>query len=171
MSTSVTPDYIMQRGLGFGGSKTRVRAVELDLFTEMAKGPAPAEAVVERLGLHPRGARDFLDALVALRMLERDGEGRYYNAPEAATFLDRSKPSYMGGMLEMANARLYPFWGSLTEALRTGRPQNVAKAGENFFAALYGDQDRLKQFLHAMTGISMGAALAISEKFPWEHHQ
>ena len=170
-SATVTPDYIMQLGLGFWASKTLLSAVELDLFTEMAKGPATAEAVVERLGLHPRGARDFLDALVALKMLERDAEGRYYNAPEAATFLDRSKPSYMGGMLEMANARLYPFWGSLTEALRTGRPQNEAKSGGDFFGAIYADPARLEGFLSAMSGLSLGAARAMARKFPWGDYE
>ncbi|HEX8116278.1 MAG TPA: methyltransferase [Pyrinomonadaceae bacterium] len=170
-SAAVTPDYIMQLGLGFWASKTLLSAVEFDLFTEMAKGPAKAEEVVERLGLHPRGARDFLDALVALKVLERDSEGRYYNAPEAATFLDRSKPSYMGGMLEMANARLYPFWGSLTEALRTGRPQNEVKSGDDFFGALYADPARLEGFLSAMSGLSLGAARAIAQKFPWGDYE
>jgi hypothetical protein len=168
---AVTPDYIMQLGLGFWASKTLLSAVELGLFTELAKGPATAEAVGERLGLHPRGARDFLDALVSLKVLERDAEGRYYNAPEAATFLDRSKPSYMGGMLEMANARLYPFWGSLTEALRTGRPQNEVKSGDDFFGALYADPARLEGFLGAMSGLSLGAARAIARKFPWSDYQ
>jgi len=171
MSASVTPDYIMQLGLGFWASKTLLSAVELNLFTEMSKGPAPAEAVSERLGLHPRGARDFLDALVALRVLERDGDGRYANTAESATFLDRTKPSYMGGMLEMANARLYPFWGSLTEALRTGRPQNEAKSGGgDFFGALYADPARLEGFLSAMSGLSLGAARAIAQKFPWGNY-
>jgi hypothetical protein len=171
MSTSVTPDYIMQLGLGFWASKTLLSAVELDLFTELAKGSAPVEAVVERLGLHPRGARDFLDALVALKVLERDGEGRYYNTPEAATFLDRSKPSYIGGMLEMANARLYPFWGSLTEALRTGRPQNEVKSGDDFFGELYADPARLEGFLSAMSGLSLGAARAMAQKFLWGNYE
>jgi hypothetical protein len=164
---TVKPDYIMQLGLGFWASKTLLSAVELDLFTEIAKGPATAEAVGARLGLHPRGTRDFLDALVSLKVLERDADGRYYNAPEAATFLDRSRPSYMGGMLEMANARLYPFWGSLTEALRTGRPQNEARSGDDFFGALYADPARLEGFLGAMSGLSLGAARAIARKFPW----
>jgi hypothetical protein len=171
---SVTPDYIMQLGLGFCASKTLLSAVELDLFTELAKGPATAGAVSGRLGLHARGARDFLDALVSLRVLERDAEGRYYNAPEAATFLDRSRPSYMGGMLEMAGARLYPFWGSLTEALRTGLPQNEARgsvAGGDFFGALYADPRRLEGFLSAMSGLSLGAARAIARQFPWGDYE
>jgi hypothetical protein len=168
MNATVTPDKIMQLGLGFWASKTLLSAVELGLFTELAKGPLTADAVGERLDLHARGLRDFLDALVSLRLLERDAEGLYGNAAEAELFLDRAKPSYLGGMLEMANARLYPFWGSLTEALKTGRPQNEAKhAGNNFFGALYADPERLEGFLGAMTGLSLGAARAIAEKFPW----
>jgi hypothetical protein len=171
MNTSVKPDHIMQLGLGFWASKTLLSAVELGLFTELAKSPMPAGAVGERLNLHPRSLRDFLDALVSLRMLERDAEELYSNAPEADMFLDRAKPSYIGGMLEMSNTRLYPFWGSLTEALRTGRPQNEAKSGGNFFEALYDDPERLEGFLSAMTGLSLGAARAIAQKFPWSDYQ
>jgi hypothetical protein len=165
----LTPDPIMQLGLAFWGSKTLLSAVELGLFTTLAQGPLTREALRAELGLQQRGSTDFFDALVSLGMLERAGK-EYANSPATDVFLDRNKPSYIGGMLEMANARLYPFWGSLTEALRTGHPQNEAKVGENFFAALYQDPGRLRQFLHAMTGISMGAALAIAEKFPWDRH-
>jgi SAM-dependent methyltransferase len=117
--------------------------------------------------VHPRSARDFFDALVALGMLERDDDGRYSNTPATDLFLDQAKPSYVGGMLEMANARLYPFWGSLTEGLRTGEPQNEAKTGGDFFAALYAEPGRLAQFAGAMSSISAGAGMAIAAKFPW----
>lgn len=103
-------------------------------------------------------------------MLEREG-GRYANTRETDLFLDPAKPSYVGGMLEMANARLYPFWGRLTDGLRTGEPQNEARDGGDFFAALYADPDRLGQFLHAMTGLSAGAAHGIAERFPWTRHR
>jgi len=166
----LTPDRILQLGLGFWGSKTLLSAVELGVFTELAEAPLPGEALAARLDLHPRTWRDFLDALVALGMLERDDD-IYRNTSETALFLDRSKPSYIGGMLEMANARLYSFWSSLTEALRTGRPQNEAKHGGDFFAELYDDTGRLSQFLHAMTGLSMGAHKAIAATFPWEQHR
>lgn len=171
MNVPVTPDHIMQLGLGFWGSKTLLSAVELGLFTRLAEGEMSAESVAARLNLHPRGARDFLDALVSLRMLERDSEGLYGNTPQADMFLDRAKPSYVGGMLEMANTRLYPFWGSLTEALRTGRPQNEAKSGGNPFEALYADPQRLEGFLSAMTGISLGAARRIAQNFPWSDYR
>jgi hypothetical protein len=171
MSIPVTPDHIMQLGLGFWASKTLLSAVELGLFTDLALTPMTAEQIGERFSLHQRSLRDFLDALVSLRILERDSKGLYRNTPEAEMFLDRSKPSYVGGMLEMANARLYPFWGSLTEALRTGQPQNEAKSGGNFFEALYADPARLENFLSAMTGLSLGAAHAIAEKFPWSNYR
>ena len=166
-----TPEKIMQLGLGFWGSKTLLSAIEVGLFTELADGPLNAQGLAERLGLHPRGARDFFDALVSLGMLEREGD-LYRNTAEADLFLVRGKPSYIGGMLEMANERLYPFWGSLTEGLRTGLPQNEIKTGgAGLFESIYGDPERLRLFLGAMTGLSMGASRAIAEKFPWRHYK
>jgi precorrin-6B methylase 2 len=166
----VTPDAIVQLGLGFWGSKTLLSAIELGVFTELADaGALDGEALRERLGLHPRSATDFFDALVALGMLERE-DGRYANTAATGQFLDRTKPSYMGGMLEMANARLYRFWGSLTEALRTGIPQNEAKDGGDFFGTLYADQARLAQFARAMSAVSGAAGQAIATKFPWADH-
>ena len=166
----LTPDGILQLGWGFLGSKTLLSAVELGVFTELARGPRTWEELAARLGLHPRSARDFLDTLVALHMLEREGE-YYTNTPETDYFLDRAKPSYIGGSFEMGNARLYPFWGALTEALRTGEPQNEAKHGESFFEALYRDPERLELFLAGMTGDSLPAAQAIARQFPWHDYR
>lgn len=166
----LTPAGIMQLGLGFWASKTLLSAIELGLFSELAKCPLDGKTLAERLGLHPRSAGDFLDALVALEMLDRHG-GRYANTRETDFFLDRTKPSYIGGMLEMANARLYPFWGSLTEALRAGLPQNEIKRGGSLFDALYSDPVRLRVFLQAMTGLSMGASKAIAKKFSWRKYR
>jgi hypothetical protein len=167
---AITPDRIMQLGFAYWSSKTLLSAVELGLFTELAKGPLDAETLRQRLGLHPRSALDFFDALVALGMLERH-DGQYANTPETDLYLDHAKPSYSGGFLEMSSVRLYGFWASLTDALRTGQPQNEAKTGGNFFAALYQDPARLKDFAHAMTGISMSAAQAIARQFPWSKYQ
>jgi hypothetical protein len=166
---SPTPAPFLQLGLAFWGSKTFLSALELGLFTELAKGPLDAEGVRKTFGLHPRSVRDFLDALVALGVLDRKGP-RYRNTPAGALFLDRAKPSYVGGILEMANARLYRYWGSLTEGLRTGEPQNEAKEGGNLFEKIYSDPAVLKGFLQAMTGLSMGSALAIARKFPWKKY-
>ena len=161
----------MQVGLGFWASKTLLTAIELEVFTELARHALPLPELQGRLGLHARAARDFFDALVALGFLKRT-DGVYRNAPAADLYLDKRKPSYMGGILEMCNHRLYPFWGHLTEALRTGRPQNEARDGAMpLFESLYADPARLKEFLRAMTGISRGANQAIARGFEWSKYQ
>jgi hypothetical protein len=165
-----SPEQIMQLGFGFWSSKALLSAVEIGVFTALAEGPLDGETLARRLGLHPRSYRDFFDTLVALGVLERS-RGVYCNTPETDLLLDRSKPSYIGGILEMANARLYPFWGTLTEALRTGERQNDTKGGADFFQILYSDAQRLHEFLQAMTGVSMGAARAIARQFPWNRYQ
>src|SRR5882762_7897305 len=170
MAQEVTPDAIMQLGFGYWGSRTLLSAVELGLFTELAGGPLALDDIGARLSLHERSARDFLDALVALGMLRRE-QGKYANAPAADLYLDRAKPTYMGGMLEMMSARLFRFWAGLTEGLKTGQPQNEAKHGGDLFDTLYSDPQRLEQFLSAMTGLSLGIARAIAQKFPWSQYQ
>src|SRR5688500_15841379 len=163
-------DHILQIGLGFTGSKALLSAVELGLFAKLASGPLAADTLANALNLHPRSAHDFFDALVALKLLDRN-DGVYSNTPAADYYLDRNKPSYAGGILEMANQRLYGFWGSLTEALQSGQPQNEAKNGEDFFGKLYSDPDRLELFLGGMTGLSLVTARAIAHKFPWDNYR
>jgi len=157
--------------MAFWGSKALLSAVELGVFTEVAKGPVDATSLAAKLGVHPRSAADFFDTLVALKMLDRDDRGRYSNTRETGQFLDQSKPGYVGGMLEMANARLYPHWSKLTDALRTGQPQNESSAadddGTDHFKQIYADEKRLELFLKAMTGISLGSGRAMAQKIPW----
>jgi hypothetical protein len=171
MPESPTPEKILQTGLAFWPAKTLLSAIEIGVFTELAHGPETFDGLSARMRLHPRSARDFLDTLVALGFLLRDGD-QYANTVETGLFLDRAKPSYIGGILEMANHRLYPFWGHLTEALRTGLPQNELKrGGPGMFETLYADPARLQQFLAAMTGISHGANMTIARAFPWKDYR
>jgi predicted O-methyltransferase YrrM len=172
---ALDPSHIMQVGMGFWPSKTVLSAVEMGLFTELRDGGMTGEEVGDRLGLHPRAIYDFLDTLVALRFLDREGTGpgaRYRNTAETAAFLDRESPMYVGGILEMANARLYPFWGDLTEALHTGEPQNeIKRSGRPMFEELYSDPDRLEQFMKAMQGVSLGNFHALAEKFDFSGYE
>jgi hypothetical protein len=169
MSQQVDPSHIMQVGMGFFASKTLLSAVELDLFTKLGSDGMTGPQIAETLELHERAIPDFPDALVAGEMLEREGEGSdalYRNTQTTAVFLDRTSPAYVGGILEMSNARLFRFWSDLTDALRTGEPQNEIKhAGKAMFEELYSDPDRLEQFMNAMAGISLGPFSALAEKF------
>ncbi len=163
-------DHIMQVGLGFWASKTLLSARDGVVHGARKTSGRPAD-FGRKAGAASASARDFLDALVALGFLERT-DGTYSNTPSTDFFLDKRKPSYIGGMLEMANLRLYSFWNNLTTALRTGELQNEAKGGgTSFFAALYADPERLKGFLKAMTGLSNGANQVIASKFPWKDYR
>jgi hypothetical protein len=168
------PSRIMEVGMGFWASKTLLSAVELQLFSHLGAESMAGEEIGGRLGLHPRATRDFLDTLVALRLLERDGDGsdgRYRNTADTEAFLDKRSPDYIGGILEMANARLYRFWADLTEALQTGKPQNEVKyTDEPMFAELYRDPARLEQFMHAMAGISRTNFQALADKFDFSRY-
>ncbi|MDE3201159.1 MAG: methyltransferase domain-containing protein [Acidobacteriota bacterium] len=160
----------MQTGMAFMASKTLLSAVEVEVFTELTKGTEDLKSLSGRLGIHPRSTRDFFDTLFALGFLEC-ANGKYSNTPSTDLFLDKRKPSYIGGMLEMTNKRLYPFWGRLTTGLRTGERQNEEPGTENLFAAFYSDPARLKEFLRAMTGISHGAKMAIAAQLPWDKYK
>jgi hypothetical protein len=127
MSTKLDYSQILQVGLGFWPARTLLSAVELELFTVLGNGLMTGEEIGAALGLHPRGIWDFLDGLVAMGFLDREGNGsggKYLNTSQTATFLDKNSPDYIGGFFEMASTRLYRYWGNLTEALRTGQPQN-----------------------------------------------
>ena len=133
----VTPDRIAQLGKAFRASKALFSAVELGVFSILASGPRKLDALTTDVGIAERGARDFFDALVALQLLERDDTGCYRNSAEADHFLDRGKPTYVGGELDHFNKRGYPLWHSLTAALKSGKPQSVASARQLFFGSLF----------------------------------
>ena len=167
--SDLSPARIMEVGMGFWPSKVLLSAIELGVFTTLGSGALTGTELRNALRLDERSHPDFFDALVALKFLDRIGDsqtGTYRNTPETAAFLDRNSPAFMGGFLEMANARLYPFWGDLSEALRTGKPQNELKhSGNSMFAELYSKPERLEQFMDAMSGISLGNFQAFAEKF------
>jgi predicted O-methyltransferase YrrM len=169
------PDHILQIGMGFFASKTLLSAVELELFTHLSGRSRTATDIADRLDLHPRSRDDFLDALVSLGLLHRDGDGpdaTYSNTPDTARFLDKGSPAYLGGILEMANARLYQFWGGLTEALHTGEPQNEIKSGApGLFEGIYADPERLETFLAGMQGIQRGAFGALCSTLDLSSYQ
>ncbi len=172
---NLTPSRILEVGMAFWPAKVLLSAVELELFTKLGSNAMTGSELQSALQLHPRANPDFFDTLVALKFLERDGDGpeaRYRNTAETAMFLDRQSPQFIGGFLEMANARLYPFWNDLTVGLRTGKPQNEIKhTGASVFEELYSKPERLMQFMDAMSGISAGNFQAFAEKFDFSRYQ
>jgi O-methyltransferase domain/Dimerisation domain len=166
---TLAPDQILELGHAYRGAKTLLSAVEFGVFTVLAEGPTSLESLSRHTGVHERGARDFFDALVALGMLRRDEAGNYANTPETAFYLDRNKPSYIGGELEHFSAYVFPHWSFLTEALRTGQPQS-GKRATGHYAALYADRSSLERLAKGMTGGTLPVAKMLAHAFPWKSY-
>jgi len=169
MTQRLTSARILETATAFWPAKVLLSAVELGLFTELAAGSLANAELAAALGIRADRSADFFDALVAMGFLEREGVGVtavYGNTPETALFLDKGKPSYVGGMPEMLNARLFGFWNGLSEALRTGEPQNECRnGGPSVFESLYADEARLEQFLSAMASLQSGNFVALANRF------
>ncbi|MGN6732349.1 MAG: methyltransferase [Candidatus Binatia bacterium] len=175
MNTKLDPSQILKTGFGFWESKVLLTAVELELFTVLSGKRMTGENLGSKLGLHPRGIWDFFDALVALGFLQREGNGRealYSNTEETALYLDKNNVAYVGGILEMCNARLYKYWDDLGSALKTGEPQNEVKHSQKpIFETLYAEMPRLEQFIGAMTGLSRANFSALADKFNFSRYR
>ncbi|WP_327085917.1 acetylserotonin O-methyltransferase [Nonomuraea sp. NBC_01738] len=152
---------ILRLGNAFCDAKALLTAVELGLFDVLHAGPATAGDLRDRLGLQGRGLSDFLQLLVELELLTEDG-GRYGNANGADRFLVRELPSYVGGFLLRSNRNLYPAWGRLTEALRTGDPQ----AGGSFDDVI-ADPALLGQFVRMMDALTQIIGPELVDAVDW----
>jgi len=174
MNDQLDPGHIMQTATAFWASKVLLTAVELDLFTTLGDGTMTAPELGETLGLHPRGTYDFFDALVALKFLDREGdgpEGKYKSTPQTAAFLNKNSATYIGGLPAMLNSRLFGFWNDLGTALKTGKPQNEVKhGGKSIFEELYSNQAILGEFLDAMTGFQAANFTQLAEKFDFSRY-
>ncbi len=169
MNPPLDPGPILQTAFAFWSSKVLLTAVDFGVFTKLGDRRITGAELGAELGLHPRAISDFFDALVAMKFLDREGDGpagKYFNTPAGALYLDSRSPRYVGGILVMLNERLFKFWHDLPEALRTGKPQNESKHGQKgVFEELYAELPRLEQFMGAMTGLSRINFEAFAEKF------
>jgi hypothetical protein len=175
MNEQLDPSHIMQTATAFWASKVLLTAVEFDLFTTLGEGAMTASELGKALGLHIRGTYDFFDALVALKFLDRDGdgpEGKYKCTPQTAAFLNKKSHTYIGGLPDMLNSRLFGFWDGLGTALKTGQPQNEVKhGGKSIFEELYSNEAKLGEFLDAMTGFQAANFAQLAEKFDFQKYK
>jgi SAM-dependent methyltransferase len=155
---------LLRLGNAYCDAKALLTAVELDLFGALKDGPATEEEIRERLRLHGRGLADFLHLLAALGVLVKTGEA-FGNAAGAQRHLVPGGESYIGGFLQRSNRNLYPAWGRLSEALRTGKPQSGGS-----FAEVLERPAVLRQFIGMMDALTQQLAPALVEAFPWSRY-
>jgi hypothetical protein len=133
MEERLSPDRILDIGLGFWPSKGLLSAIELDVFSQLSSDPLELGTLAGRIDILEDGAQHLTDALVAIERLNCDADGRYVDPAETALSHDYGSPPYVGGRSdEHAKRPIYRPWGSLTEALRRSalvkrsRPMAVA---------------------------------------------
>lgn len=158
-----SPAPILQLVMAFYGSQALITAIELDVFSQLSGEFVDIATAEATLGLHPRGSRDFLDALVALGLLDRSSAG-YRASTAARTYLDRTKPTYVGGYAMMAKHYLMPVWRQLGDAVRTGEPQVPTEGG--FFDG-YQDMAAARTFLGAMDAVNGKVGHDLTEAVDW----
>ncbi len=98
-----------------------LESAALDVYGQLTDGPLSATQLAERLGLEPRAARLFFDALAALELLHKE-EDRYSNSEAARRYLVEASPEYLGHSL-IAGLDSWDLWSRLPDALRTGERQ------------------------------------------------
>jgi 8-O-methyltransferase len=156
---------IMLVGWSFVRSKLLMTALDLGLFAELSKEPGTVTDISGRLGLHPRGARDFLDALAALGVLERDDDV-YRNGPAAERNLIPDQPGFVGGFLAMTTQFMGTGWEGLATMLRTGDAHGQ-DADKVPFAEIFRNPQRLRQFLSAMDSLNGAIGPELAQRFDW----
>jgi SAM-dependent methyltransferase len=120
----LTPEPIMQIASGFMAAKHLFAASELGLFEALADAPAGIDALAARVGLTRRAARISVDAMVALGLLERDGDF-YRNSPVAAAFIAGRSLTDLRPLLRFWDKISYPTWEALAEVLGSGPRHQV----------------------------------------------
>jgi SAM-dependent methyltransferase len=155
----VGPDRIFEIATGFMATKLLFAASELGVFEALAVGPASLDDLAARAGLSRRSARICADAMVALGLLERDGD-LYRNGQTAATFLSGSGPADMRPFLRFWDQISYPAWEGLAGTLRSGpRPP------------LEFDEATQKVFSAGVAAIQAGPAQALAATYDFAAHQ
>jgi 8-O-methyltransferase len=167
------PFDILLVGWSFMRGNLLMSALEFGLFQELGKDPGTAEQLTRRLELNERGARDFLDALAAMGVLERDDKGVYRNGPAADRCLIPGRPGFIGGFVAMTMQFMGAGAGSgpesLSAMLRTGNPRGL-RAGKVPFSEIFDDPLRLEQFLLAMDSMTASIGPALAQRFDWSKY-
>lgn len=116
----VTPELFWDTMIAFQRSAILKTAVELEIFTHIAKGQTTAGTIAEAAGAAERGIRIICDSLTVIGFLKKTGT-EYSLTDSTATFLDKSSPAYIGGAVEfILSPQQKRGFEDLTGAVRRG---------------------------------------------------
>src|SRR6185312_10987654 len=107
---------LQKMAMAYWESAALMAAVELEIFTAIAHGHDTTGAVARAAGISERNAERLLTVLVALTLLDRQGD-KYVNAPDVQRFLVKDGERYAGPWILFTKPRWEAF-GKLSEHLR-----------------------------------------------------
>ena len=116
----VTPERIFNTINAYQRTEALKAAIDLDVFTAMAEGNTTAFAIAKQCNASERGVRILCDFLTIHGLLSKNGD-QYALAPDAALFLSKNSPAYIGGATQfLLTPHLREGFGKFAEAVRKG---------------------------------------------------
>lgn len=159
---AVTPERIQQFAWGYVPPFVIEAAIRNHVFDVLDGDPKSLEQVQAATGASARGLSAIMNALVGLGLMQRDAGGAYALTLESETFLVKSKPGYMGGMIVHTSKQLVPKWLQLDEIVATGKPiapVNQETTGSEFF----------QEFVTDIFPMSYPAAKVLAQTLKFNH--
>lgn len=152
---SWSPAELLKMSGGYWQACALHAGVKIDLFTPLSHAAATTGELAGQLDVNERGLGMLLDALAALRLLEKNGDC-YHATVFAGQFLARDSADYLGHIL-LHHHHLVDSWARLDEAVKHGRPvrQRVSHEAE---------QAERESFLLGMFNLAMLLAPLVVEQ-------
>ena len=161
-----SPQPVLEAVYGFAVTRALATAVELEIFTRVARGRATLEALCQDTGCSAGGLSMLLSVVTAMGFLETSADS-YRLTAVSAEYLNRSSPRYIGDYVSVITASSWSAWTQLSDTIRTGRPARSLQ-GEQPDGAFFAE---LVPALHALTSDAATAAaralLATKPVGPW----
>ena len=121
MAQQPDPSRVMSLATQYWDAQVLLTANRLGLFALLGEESETAQQIAAELAIKPRATSLFLNACVALGLLDKDDE-RFANSTLARAFLVPGTQAFIGNTIQYSD-NLYATWGRLEEALRTDEPQ------------------------------------------------
>ncbi|GAC1404577.1 MAG: class I SAM-dependent methyltransferase [Pyrinomonadaceae bacterium] len=157
------PIELFDLATGYQRSKTLFALVEFELPTLLAARPLALPSIARALKLHPRATDRFLNACVALQLLERDGE-TFRNTKLADTFLVKNKTTYLGDQFLRYDRASYPNWAEFTGRLREWQPKAMSDETPE-------TEDQGGEALKAQHNLAVLVGHALARTYDFSKHQ
>ncbi len=145
------PNRIHELSRAFQASRILLTAYELGVFSVLGENQKTSAEVAVAIKADQRATDRLLNALCALELLAKSGDG-FSNRPAAAKYLIEGKPDYLAGL--MHTVHLWDSWSTLTEAVRRGGTIRRRSGFEE-------DEEWVKAFIAAMHGRAVEEAASV----------